>query len=179
MSAMASQTTGVSIVYSTVCSGVDQRKHQSSPSLAFVRGIHRWPVNSPHKGPVTWTMFPFDDAIMRMAPWILVKYPVLVQLMVYCQLVPRHYVNLRLINANWTNQTDKLQWDFYRYDHFGDITKCHLLNLCCVIHDDVIKWKHFPRYWLFVVIGEFPAKRPMTRSFDVCGFLSAPEQTIE
>ena len=36
-------------VYSTVCSGTDQRKHQSSVSLAFVRGIHRWPVNSPHK----------------------------------------------------------------------------------------------------------------------------------
>ena len=45
-------------------SGADQRKHQSSASLAFVRGIHRWPVNSPHKGPVTRKMFPFDDVIM-------------------------------------------------------------------------------------------------------------------
>ena len=44
-------------------SGVDQRKHQSSASLAFVRGIHRRPVNSPHKGPVTRKMFPFDDVI--------------------------------------------------------------------------------------------------------------------
>ena len=47
---IAFQIIGVSIVYSTVCSGVDQRKHQSSASLAYVRGIHRWPVNSPHKG---------------------------------------------------------------------------------------------------------------------------------
>ena len=39
-------------------------KHRSSASLAFVRGIHRWPVNSPHKGPVTRKMFPFDDVIM-------------------------------------------------------------------------------------------------------------------
>ena len=62
--AMASQITGVSIVCSTVCSGADQRKHQSSTSLAFVGGIHRWPVNSPHKGPVIWKMFPFDDVIM-------------------------------------------------------------------------------------------------------------------
>ena len=46
----------VSIVGSTVGSGADQRIHQSSVSLAFVRGIHRWPVNSPHKGPVTWKM---------------------------------------------------------------------------------------------------------------------------
>ena len=49
MHTMASQITGVSIVYSTVCSGADQRKHQSFASLAFVRGIHRWPVNSSHK----------------------------------------------------------------------------------------------------------------------------------
>ena len=48
MSAMASQITSLTIVYSTVYSGPDQRKHQSSPSLAFVRGIHRGPVNSPH-----------------------------------------------------------------------------------------------------------------------------------
>ena len=41
-----------------------QRKHQSSASLAFVRGIHRRPVNSPHKWPVTRKMFPFDDVIM-------------------------------------------------------------------------------------------------------------------
>ena len=47
MSAMASQIVGVLIVYSNVCSGVDQRKHQSSASLVCVRGIHRWPVNSP------------------------------------------------------------------------------------------------------------------------------------
>ena len=64
MSAMASQITSLAIVYSTVYSGVDQRKHQSSPSLAFVRGIHRWPMNSPHKGPVTRKMFTFDDVIM-------------------------------------------------------------------------------------------------------------------
>ena len=37
--------------------------YQSSASLAFVRRIHRWPVNSPHKGPVT--LFPFDDVIMK------------------------------------------------------------------------------------------------------------------
>ena len=61
---MASQITSLTIVYSTVYSGADQNKHQSSASLAFVRGIHRGPVNSPHKWPVTWKMFPFDDVIM-------------------------------------------------------------------------------------------------------------------
>ena len=65
MSAMASQIIGVLIVCLNVCSVADQRKHQSSMSLAFVRGIHRWQVNSPHKGPVTRKMFPFDDVIME------------------------------------------------------------------------------------------------------------------
>ena len=57
MGSMASHITSLVIVYSTVYSGADQRKHQSSASLAFVRGIHRWPVNSPHKWPVTQKMF--------------------------------------------------------------------------------------------------------------------------
>ena len=48
-----------------VCLSADQRTHQSSASLAFVRWIHRWPVNSPHKWSVTRKMFPFDDVIMK------------------------------------------------------------------------------------------------------------------
>ena len=64
MSAVASQITSLTIVYSTVDSGAYHIKHQSSASRAFARGIHRWPVNSPHKGPGTWKMFPFDGVIM-------------------------------------------------------------------------------------------------------------------
>ena len=64
MGAIVSQMTSLMIVYSIVYSSADQRKHQSSVSLAFVQGIHRWPVNSPHKWPVTRRMFPFDDVIM-------------------------------------------------------------------------------------------------------------------
>ena len=65
MDAIASQIISIASVYSAVYSGEDQRKHQSSASLAFVRGIHRGPVNSPHKWPVTRKMFPFDDVIMN------------------------------------------------------------------------------------------------------------------
>ena len=76
MGAIASQIASLTIVYSIVYSDADQRKHQSSASLAFVRGIHRGPVNSPHKWPVTRNMFPFDDVIMRVCyvccqPWLL------------------------------------------------------------------------------------------------------------
>ena len=61
---MAFQITSLTIVYSTVYSGADQRKHQNSASLAFVYGIHRWQVKSSHKWPVTRKMFPFDDVII-------------------------------------------------------------------------------------------------------------------
>ena len=64
MGTIASQITSITIVYSTVYSDADQRKHLSSASLAFVRGIHRRPVNSPHKWPVTRKMFPSDNVIM-------------------------------------------------------------------------------------------------------------------
>ena len=63
MGAIASQITSLTFVYSTVYSHTDQRKHQSSASLAFVRG------NSPHKWPVTRKMFPFDDVIMQWDIW--------------------------------------------------------------------------------------------------------------
>ena len=59
----------IAVVYSTVHSGADQRKHQRSVSLALVWGIHRWPMNSPHTWPVTRKMFPFDDVIIEAMQW--------------------------------------------------------------------------------------------------------------
>ena len=67
MTMLASQITSLTVVYSTVYSDADQSKHRSSASLAFVWGIHRGPVNSPLKWPVTRKMFPFDDVIMSSA----------------------------------------------------------------------------------------------------------------
>ena len=51
---------------------------------------------------------------------------------------------------------------------FPDMNHQTLAGPC---HDDVIKWKHFPRYWPFVrapATSGFPPQRPVTRSFDVC-----------
>ena len=67
MGAMESQIASLTIVYSTIYPGADQRKYQSSASLAFLLGIHRWPVNSPHKCPITRKIFPFDDVIVLRA----------------------------------------------------------------------------------------------------------------
>ena len=64
MSAMASHISGVSIVWSTVCSGADQLKHQTCTALASVNGNHRQTVDSLHKGADKLKMFPFDDVIM-------------------------------------------------------------------------------------------------------------------
>ena len=89
MGVMASQITNLTIVYSTIYSGTDQRKHQSSASLAFVREIHRGPVNSPHKWPVTWKMFLFDDVIMGWGwgckwGWMLLAVQTWIELTKFC-----------------------------------------------------------------------------------------------
>ena len=70
MVAMASQITNLTIVYLIVYSGADQRKYKRSTSLAFVLGIRRWPVNSPHKWTVMRKMFSFDDIIAR-SEWLM------------------------------------------------------------------------------------------------------------
>ena len=78
MSAMTSQITSLKMVYSTVYSGADERKHQSSTSLAFVKEIPWWLLNSPNKGPVKRKMFPFEEVIMTshyiLILWLLVYY---------------------------------------------------------------------------------------------------------
>ena len=81
---IASQITSLTIVYSTVYSDADPRKHQSSASLAFVRGLHRGPMNSLHKWAVTRKMLPFDDVIMYINPmWFeVVKFYLIIPLMI-------------------------------------------------------------------------------------------------
>ena len=74
MGVIASQITSLTIDYSAVYSDADQRKHQRTASPAFVRGLHRWPVNSPHKWPVTRKMFPFHDVIMYYTIQITTKF---------------------------------------------------------------------------------------------------------
>ena len=79
MGAVASQITSLTIVYWTIYSGADQRKHQSSASLAFVREFTGDRI-SPHKGPVTRKMFQFDDVIMKI---IISVYSELIQITFY------------------------------------------------------------------------------------------------
>ena len=96
MGAIASQITSLTIVYSTVYSDADQRKHQSSASLAFLRIIHRGRVNSPHKWPVTRKMFPFDDVMMNNMDGI--DTPIQVTMVAD---ITNHYLIIRI---NWKNE---------------------------------------------------------------------------
>ena len=103
MSTMASQITSLTIVYSTVYSGADQRKHRSSTSLAFVRGIHRWPANSPHREIVSiwWrhhVLHRIEGRAMAvkllwMPQYLTSKKSTLVRVMPWCHQITSHYVS--------------------------------------------------------------------------------------
>ena len=102
MGAMASQITGRTIIYSTVYSGTDQRKHQSSSSLAFVWGIHWWPVNSPHKWPVTRKMFPLHDVIMHQLNFVMVWYRSIVPIYLHVSIIcNKHTLIARFMGTTW------------------------------------------------------------------------------
>ena len=110
MITMASQITSLKIVYSIVYSGADQRKHQSSASLAFVPGIHRGPVNSQHKWPVTWKMFPFDDVIMYWCIYMLSRVnPTFWYLLIFLNRHHEHskYRNILSANVEWRHLENK------------------------------------------------------------------------
>ena len=83
---IASQITSLPVVCSIVYSGVNQRKHQSSASLAFVREIHRGPVNFPHKWPVTRKMFPFDDVIMFAVAYCIIVPDPIFRMALFCEI---------------------------------------------------------------------------------------------
>ena len=108
MGAIASQITSLTIVYSTVYSDADQRKHQSSASLAFVRGFHRGPVHSPHKGPVTRKMFPFDDVIMISVHWlqVLMGHSSNLKWLVRDD----HFTNVLPLKIDWLSRSEDYSW---------------------------------------------------------------------
>ena len=124
MSVMASQITSLMSVYSNIYSGADQSKHQSPASLAFVQEIHRWQVNSLHKGPVMWKMSPFDDVIMdlttitstnndpilnwshknKLHPNLITVIPTMIATVLFMISVQKHNSVIFLFIVEWTYQ---------------------------------------------------------------------------
>ena len=169
MSAIASQITSLTIVYSTVYPGADQSKHQSSASLAFVWGIHRRLVNSPHKWPVTRKMFPFDDVIMN-HPGLFVnglQNKGVQTISIYTQLSSKDVLKYchRLIGK-------RLLSIFCGHDPGVSWLKSSILARLCATP----RWRH-QMVTLSVLLalcegnstvtGEFPSQRPVAQSFDV------------
>ena len=141
MGAIASQIASLTIVYSTVNSDADHRKRQSSASLAFVRGIHRGPVNSPHKWPVTREMLPFDDVIMNFVVILTVwhqsilfhVYAVFVIIMVAIRASMIHTLSLSIPSIAMYQVTTAKYWIKWRAwnesnAHYSDVTWASQIN---------------------------------------------------
>ena len=145
MEAIASQITSLTSVYSIVYSDADQRKHQSSASLAFVWGIHRGPVNSPHKWPVTRKMFHFDDVIMmctwlsrvRTSDWEMRFTMIPCKFSVLCHGLKKNHAwreKLRMLKTNiWVAVSESSSWHcFYKVyllTHWGWVMHVCAINL--------------------------------------------------
>ena len=128
MSTMAPQITSVTIVYSTIYARRRSKKHQSPASLAFVRGIHRWPVISPHKGPVTRKMFPFDDVIMTH------KRVTLLSICSWARVLTTHFKPYQFM---------ELEWGIYESvtePKLVQITTCRLLRHYLSLSWDIVYW---------------------------------------
>ena len=151
MGLIASQTTSLTVVYSIAYSDADQRKHQSSVSLAFVWGIHRGPVNSPHKRSVTRKMFSFDDVIMWYLPHMALSTSysnntTLVTLMTINYLVQRPNCSILFHEINSGIYVPFICTRNRKHQSI-------MLALCAGNSPPAT--------------GEFPAQRSVTRSFDV------------
>ena len=80
-----------------------------------------------------------------------------------------------MLHFSSVRHRNQFTWNFLNIVHGNQslewISCWPHMNDPCTCHDDVIQWKHFPRYWPFVrgipVTGEFPVQRPVTRSFGV------------
>ena len=132
--AMASHITNIAVVYSTVYSDVDQRKHHSSTSLALVRGIHRWPVNSTRKWPVTRNMFRVNDVIMSA--------------IFCCVMTLSHYLILRWTVIAHQYLRDHISMDFYVNILYKPYAQIYAKSLC-------------KRQMLYLGVNELKHERPL------------------
>ena len=147
MGAMASQITSLIIDYSSVYSGIDQRKHQSSLSLAFVRGIHWWPLNSTHKRPVTRKMFRIDDVIMNTTNskswWIIWMNAIRMKIMIWVGdawgQFSSHTVDNHTIIVKSADVTSLYNLLSHRNEF--NLTIVQLVNNTC-IYDSEVSWAH-------------------------------------
>ena len=189
MGTIASQIISLTNVYSTVYSGADQRQHQSSASLAFVRGIHRGipRTNGQLRGKCFHLMtssWALGFVSSNNLPTYL-KY----QSLAYVWELGHHcackWLTTSIIRPSSSSTVLRANWKcvFSTFRELLDNLDTFLLT------EDVIQWfRLISRYFLnswwrhqmetfsalpaisagnSSVPGEFPAQRPVTRSYDV------------
>ena len=194
MTTMVSQITSIMVVYSTVYSDADQRKHQSSG-----------PVNSPHKGPVARKMLSFDDVIMETCtPWH-ESYALKTDVMLPTSLslwAREGVVFANLPRLTWRqywhwqlsgfSDDNFLVWLSWKTKHENIPARSFFSQICTLIYRpqnvgysfaSMPWWRHQMETFSALLVlcaenlpttGELPAQRPGTRSFDV-SLWSAPE----
>ena len=158
MSVMAFEIASLTIVYSSIYSGTDERKHQSSASIPFVMGIHRRPVNSPYKGPITRKIFPFDDVIMTkhsFDPFLIrnhfsfttrrqgpVVYDVFLIASIYFEVLMTYkYIESTVLRQDENTPVEVLSLLYCKYDiMFNLLIKCHYRN--DFVFYFVLMWRH-------------------------------------
>ena len=183
MGATTSQITSLTIVYSTVYSGADQRKHESSASLAFVRGIHRSPVNSLHNAEnvsIWWRRH-------EVHAWFH-KNSVCSNFESKCstrsQFCTRHG-NSAVMKCTklWPAlmKIFRVRITMILQDIDDELIK-HLWYGSQAAHDDDIKWNQFLRYWPCVREPTGHRWIPLTKTSDAelwCFLWTTPKQTVE
>ena len=140
---MASQITSPTIVYSTVYSGADQRKHHSSASLNIVRGIQQWPMNSPHKWPELGIWF----HLMTSSWWKRAVRVLLLSIWYYCMLQINWKLHINviwksgvaiLVSHNAESASSEIRFSLHR--HFVIYVPGPLKNINISLHDFPICW---------------------------------------
>ena len=152
--------------------------------------VHRWLVDSPHKGPVMHTAF----HVTTSSSWMI---PTDARLLSFSQKIFNGRMNpgfrtrslwlllMCLQRRKWipavANITLKLHspWIISLVSSFQQLLWYSSSHIGCTIHDDVITWKHFPRYWPFVRgIHRSPVDSPHKGQWR-CFLWSEPEKTVE
>ena len=155
MGTVASQTTSLTIVH--VYSRADQRKHQSSASLDFERGIHRGPVKSPHKWPVTRKMFPFDDVIM--ISFISFRFTSLCNHTIVTTPVKQPLImGEYIMQANYSHIEAQTKWPPF----LQTTIRCNFVNDNFWISNEIVQQNNFHVLWDLLCI------RDGSRQFSFC-----------
>ena len=136
-------------LFNSLCRS-SSNKHQSRHYWPFVRGIHRWPVNSRHKWPVTRKMIPSDDVIMtRTKPWV--------NLTLMFELWKKHVFRIS-VYPRWVSDVNTNPFSHFVSQFYSEIPEHQALTHCGLVtpYGDIDLGQHWVRSWLVVWRHQVP-----------------------